>query len=154
MKRNVDWQTRLFEKLDQKRNETFVWGVNDCAMFASDLMESMTGTDPAAWFRDRYDSKKGAYFSLHRSPFSGEKPPKGFNDLFSTVVSTLAKNNAMKQIEPSFLQRGDLVLVEQSEGLYAMGILVGSGVAVPSRDAMGYELMDRPGHKYCWRVSF
>lgn len=154
MKRKDNWIGRLYERLEEKESESFEWGTNDCALFASDLMKSMTGTDPAEWFRDRYDSERGAYFALHRSPFSGEDPPEGFNELFSKVVSTLAEEHGMNPVEPEKLQRGDLALVKQYEGLYAMGIWVGGGAAVPSRGENGYYLKDRPDHEYCWRVPY
>lgn len=153
MKRNKNWRDKLVETLDEKASLEFTWGQNDCALFASDLMESMTGVDPAGWFRGKYDTELGAYFSLHRSPFSGDNPPEGFNNLFKKVVSTLADENGMEQIPPEYLHRGDLTLVEQHEGLFAMGIFVGSGVAVASRSG-GYDLIERPEHEYAWRIPY
>lgn len=38
----------------------FVWGESDCAMFVADWTAALTGRDPAAAYRGRYDSEATA----------------------------------------------------------------------------------------------
>jgi hypothetical protein len=151
MQRYDDWEKRLNKALEEKREQSFEWGVNDCALFASDLMESITGTDPAEWFRSEYSTEKGAYKALKRSPFSNNA--KDFNKLFTSVVSELSKQNGMDAIGPNFMQRGDLALVKQQNDLLAMGIFVGNGVAC-AKEPKGYELMSVEKVQKAWRVPY
>jgi hypothetical protein len=151
MQRYDDWARRLSQALKEKQNDPFEWGENDCALFASDLMESITGTDPAEWFRGEYSTEQGAYKALKRSPFSNNA--EDFNKLFTSVVSTLSEQNGMDQINRDFMQRGDLGLVKQQDDLLAMGIFVGNGVAC-AKKPKGYELMNTDCVEKAWRVPY
>jgi hypothetical protein len=43
MTRFLDWQLRLESFAAARRAVPFTWGVNDCALFAADAVEAMTG---------------------------------------------------------------------------------------------------------------
>ncbi len=64
MRRN--WPQRLCRLVNARYNSEFIWGVHDCALFACDAVETMTGTDPGPFFRGRYTSEIGAYKALRR----------------------------------------------------------------------------------------
>lgn len=151
MKRKNDWLTRLNKAINRRRDVIFEWGRADCALFASDILQAMTGIDPAEWFRGEYDTESGAYKALRRSPYS--ESGEGFNDVFKSVVSNLADANELEPIHPNFLHRGDLVLVKQQDDLYSMGIWSGDGSLVISRDG-GIEKLQRPKENHAWRVSY
>ena len=55
-----DWQARLAEVFTERASDAFEWGRNDCALFAADCIEAMTGLDPAAEYRGTYDDERGA----------------------------------------------------------------------------------------------
>jgi hypothetical protein len=42
-----------------------VWGANDCALFAADAIEAMTGVDIAADFRGKYHDEASALALIH-----------------------------------------------------------------------------------------
>lgn len=151
VKRKRNWAYILKKAIDKKGKQDFEWGTNDCALFASDILHSLTGTDPASWFRGKYSSEKGAYKALKRSPFSDNE--KGFNPLFSTVVKNLASKNNMEAVELNYIQRGDLCLVKNHDDLYSMGIFGGDGAIVVSRDG-GYVKKTRDKIDYCWRTPY
>jgi hypothetical protein len=43
MKRLPDWQLRMQAFVRERRNMPFAWGTNDCALFAADFVEAITG---------------------------------------------------------------------------------------------------------------
>lgn len=49
--RRIDWQLRLAEFVEARASMPFVWGQNDCCLFAADCVLAMTGHDPAAPLR-------------------------------------------------------------------------------------------------------
>ena len=60
-----DWQARLGALLAERRTMGFIWGKNDCCLFAADCVQACTGIDPAAGHRD-YSDALGAARSLER----------------------------------------------------------------------------------------
>lgn len=60
MTRLHDWQMR-FERLVQERQHTrFSFGAHDCSLWACDVVEAVTGHDPAADLRGTYSDEEGA----------------------------------------------------------------------------------------------
>lgn len=43
MKRYPDWQVRMQAFVRERRKMPFAWGRNDCAVFAADYLEAVTG---------------------------------------------------------------------------------------------------------------
>ena len=64
MARLDDWQTLLADELSKPRS--FSWGKNDCCLFAGDIVQTITGIDPAATFRGKYDTALGAIKEIKR----------------------------------------------------------------------------------------
>lgn len=58
------WEGRLVNILSARIDQPFVWGRSDCCLFACDVIEQLRGSDPAAWFRGRYDDHRGAVAAL------------------------------------------------------------------------------------------
>lgn len=152
MKRNKNWHCDLADYLDETWDRSFEWGKHDCALSASNCLEVMTDVDPAEWFRGKYETEKGAFKALRKSPY-GLDDEKDFNTLFTSVVKELALENDMEPVTPSFLHRGDLTLKETESGLLAMAIFVGNGVAVVS-ETSGWEIKPKPDHDYAWRLPY
>ena len=50
-RRREDWPERLLAFARSRERQPFVWGTNDCALFAADAALAMTGHDFAAPFR-------------------------------------------------------------------------------------------------------
>jgi len=60
MKRFPDWPQRLAAAIAARRDVPHIWGQNDCALFAADLVAAETGQDFGAMFRGRYSDEEGA----------------------------------------------------------------------------------------------
>lgn len=102
MNRLPDWEQRLAEYAASIRDLPFAWGSHDCILFAASAIEAMTGTDIAAAYRGRYDSKISAAAILKEV---------GEGTLLKTLNATLEKR------KPSRARRGDLVWSEGSVGV-------------------------------------
>lgn len=109
-----NWSTNLIELLQQRRNQPFEWGINDCCLFAADAYQAIHGIDLAEEFRGRYSNKLGAYRALKR---------RGYNDVGDLLRAKLGEPKAT--IMP---ERGDLLLVDnygqQTAGIYCNGAWV------------------------------
>lgn len=66
LKRLPDWRERLDAEVQRKALCVFQWGINDCMLFAADLIRAMTGADLGAPYRGRYSTPIGAARILRR----------------------------------------------------------------------------------------
>lgn len=58
--RRPDWQLRLAALVERRQAQPFAWGASDCCTWASDVVEAVTGHDPAADVRGTYSGWLGA----------------------------------------------------------------------------------------------
>ncbi|EKE79729.1 DUF6950 family protein [Idiomarina xiamenensis] len=109
-----NWPTNLIKLLQQRRDQPFEWGVNDCCLFAADAYQAIHGIDLADEFRGHYSTKIGAYRALKRH---------GYNDVADVLGTKLGQPKAAVMPE-----RGDLLLVDnhghQTAGVYCNGAWV------------------------------
>lgn len=71
MSRRPNWRVYLDGLINERLRRPFAWGSNDCALFAADAVEAVTGVDPAAGLRGmsvrqalRYVESAGGIFRL------------------------------------------------------------------------------------------
>ena len=95
MKRLDNWPRLLAEYLLLKKNEPFVWGVNDCCRFADGAVIAITGQSMMQSFN--YTNEKEAL------------------RLLKTSLEALTSNELGQSIKPAFAQRGDVVMIQRSE---------------------------------------
>lgn len=55
-----DWPERLAAFLESRGPEPFVWGSNDCALFAADWVLTLTGADPLGPLRGAWTDEASA----------------------------------------------------------------------------------------------
>src|SRR6185369_14639028 len=92
--RYEDWEIRLADYLYQCAGRRFKYGTFDCCKFSAGAVEVMTGVDVMAGF------------SYHDARAAKLEIPRGLLAAFSTVM----EQAGVKQVSPSFAQRGDLVV--------------------------------------------
>tara|TARA_R100001086_G_scaffold248804_1_gene186619 strand:+ start:937 stop:1386 length:450 start_codon:yes stop_codon:yes gene_type:complete len=61
-----NWPTLLIEYIQKAGRDPFQYGTNDCALFASNWVRKITGSDPAYKFRDQYTNEMGSYMALKK----------------------------------------------------------------------------------------
>lgn len=137
LKRFEDWPARLARALAEAARRPFAWGSHDCALFAAGVVQALTGTDPAAELRGRYETAAGAARAL------------GSGGLAATAEA-LACAHGMEAIPPLMAQRGDVVLFE-TEGRDALGVVDLNGRIAAAGEA-GLVVLPLSHAKRAWRV--
>lgn len=141
--RRNDWPNRLMDAVAAAKAKPFAWGESDCCLFACDCILAMTGVDPAAWFRGRYTTRKGAMRCL--KTFSGGG--------IAATVERIAADCRAPEILPTQAQRGDVLLVDAPEcppERLAMGVCVGTHIA--AMGPHGVTLVPLARGLRAWRV--
>jgi hypothetical protein len=141
--RTQHWATReLNQHLVNRAQAPHLYGQNDCCLFAADGIKAMTGVDIAEDFRG-YSTEAGALKAI-------KKVTDG-----STVehaAEYVAKKYDLVEYEyPLMAQRGDLVLVEQPEGLL-MGLIHLSGACVVAPGEKELRRIPLTAIKRAWRI--
>lgn len=143
LKRAEHWATReLHDFLIAREKTPFAWGTNDCALFAADAIQAMTGADIATDFRG-YSTEIGAFRKI-RSVAKGE-----------TITDAMAwcaeKFDMPEWHSPLMAQRGDLVAVEDTGRLVA-GIVHLNGRHVVVVGETGLKRLPVTATKRAWKV--
>jgi hypothetical protein len=124
------WDTRAFHDfLVRRAKMPFMWGAFDCAMFAADGIEVITGVDIAAEFRGAYMDETSAMEAIRRIA--------GGSTVADAAAYCAQKHELPEWAKPLMAQRGDLVIAKQPTGLIAGLIhLNGQVVAAGERGLM------------------
>jgi len=128
-----DWQSRLDACIRERRALPFAWGSQDCALFAADCVEAVTGVDPAADARGTYSDTKGAARMLKK---------RG-------GVEALADEYLGERIAPLMVAAGDVGVIDQ-EGGPMLAVCVGSHWLAPGVD--GLVSLPIEAARVAWRV--
>ena len=120
MNRKPDWAKHLLAEIQAASERPFSWGEHDCALFACNVVNAMTGTDPAREFRGKYATKTGAARMI-----------AGYGGL-SQLAAWIAEEHGCEEINPAMAQRGDVLLVDIGVDGVALGVCAGGRAAVPA----------------------
>jgi hypothetical protein len=110
LKRFQDWPKRLDAAIEAARGRPFSWGGHDCALFAADVVNSISGKDFGAPWRGSYES---AVQAMRRLRSHGGLP--------GLVTQLLGE-----PVNPEQARRGDVVL---KRGEPTLGICLGAKCA-------------------------
>lgn len=142
MKRFEDWTVRLDAYLDWIAEESFSYGTHDCALFACNVVRELTGIDIAKEFRGKYHTKAGAYAALKKFAGGG----------LEAIALKMAAEHGMEEIPVKMAQRGDVVLLEATEGpTLAVVTLDGTHVTAPGPTGLVRWPVDKG--RRAWRVG-
>jgi len=119
-----DWPQRMEAAIRARRDLPLDWGVHDCATFASDVIQAMTGEDFFAPFRGRYTTALGAVRAIRRAGFD--------------TLADFAAANA-PAVPVAFARRGDLLFYPTGAGGIGSLAIVESNIAY----AAGVTRLDR-----------
>jgi hypothetical protein len=119
------WPELLADFIARRQNAPFVWGKNDCCLFACDAVFEMTGFDLAGsymenGFRGGYDSALSAVKAMRA--FAG--PDCETDKLVGAVAEKIAAQHSIQEIPVLMAQRGDVVLLlaQRGESLGIIGL--------------------------------
>ncbi|OOH86251.1 DUF6950 family protein [Comamonas kerstersii] len=113
--RLFDWEQRLGDLVAQRLSQPFVWGVNDCVLFAADCVHAVTGVDPVPDLRGQWSDPGSAARAIVRAG----------------GLEAAVQSRGFQQVAALFAQRGDVVL-HRREGVDALAVCVGASLAAPS----------------------
>jgi hypothetical protein len=118
LQRVKHWDTREFTAhLKTHASSKFVWGVNDCGLFAATAIQSFTDVDIAADFRGKYtDAATAAAFI---------RTLTGGTTVADAAAWCAAKHGMVEYVYPLCAQRGDLVVMKQNAADAADQLLAG-----------------------------
>ena len=94
----ADWETRLAQWATGELGKPFAWGVRDCATLAFDAVLAMTGEDPGA---------------LHRGKYEDEKSALRYQRTALVDLRLALERAGLLPVQPGFQQRGDILIVER-----------------------------------------
>lgn len=130
--RRHDWQLRLSSFVQTRARTPFVWGSNDCCLFAADAVEAMTGVDLAASLRG-YDSELTAQQIIDAHG--------GLEQLVTGLLGAA--------VSPLLAGVGDVVLLESESG-DMLAICNGVTAVAPAKRGMAVLAMNAA--RAAWRI--
>ena len=134
--KKLNWVLDLLALIEERKSAPFIWGQNDCVLFAADCIVVMGNVDPAAASRGKYKTEQGAKRHL----------ASVYGDLYKAWDSKLERLDNI-----NFVQNGDVAVYDSELGLTS-GIYWNGGVFAPSET--GVILLTEMHHKIlaAWRV--
>lgn len=116
--RREDWVFQMWSVVNDHMDAEFVWGVNDCCLFAARVVDAMTDSDHELDLLSQYSDEETAlaYIAAHGS-------------------LALAISAHLGDETDGRAQRGDVVICA-NEGNPCAGICVGSTVAAVSKEGL------------------
>lgn len=118
--RSEHWQSHLAQYLIANRATPFKYGSFDCCLFACNAILAMTGTDPAATFRNKYTSRAQAYAAI--------KAQAGTASVLA-ITEAITTKLGMPPVPLGRAQRGDLAIIQRPSD-YSLGIVGMDGTTV------------------------
>jgi cell wall-associated NlpC family hydrolase len=131
--RQTDWVAALAALVEARRLQPFAWGPNDCAAFAADAYQAMTGVDGLAELRGPRRTRREARQQLWA---------------IGGVAAALLRAG-LQPVTPALAQRGDVVLVAQGDWP-ALAVCVGAEAVAPG--PAGLECAPMARAVAAWRV--
>lgn len=136
LERLPDWEQRFHEFMDRGYSRVYKPGVTDCAIYCADMVEAITGVDPAAGWRGTYSTEEEIAQILDATG--------GLVNLVSSIIGY--------PVAPLQARRADVVYTRWNDTEESVGVCLGARVAFPT--ASGIELRySRRVATLAWRIG-
>ena len=129
IKRYQDWEDKFSQFIAKTMHRPFVWGRNDCCIYAANAVKAITGVDFAGGCRGKYRKEEDAIKLIDELG--------GIEKIVDNCLGALQNKN--------FVQRGDVVMysVIEKDNSLALGVCIGNGFAAPSKKGLIIYPLDR-----------
>ena len=124
MKKLPNWQS-MFDSFVANNNFPFEWGRNDCCKFSNALIKQITGEDLIPKDLEWHDEK------------SAMQAIESYGGNLENSIEKACMEKNVGEISKAFMTTGDLVLYEQSNNAYLVGMCNGFGILTPTDDGIG-----------------
>ena len=140
------WATRSFHQfIKDNTNTPFKWGEHDCALYAANGIQAMTGVDIASDFRGLYTDEATAAAAIEK--VTGIK-----NGSVEDAAAYCANKYGLTEWQhPLMAQRGDLVVVEDA-GRVIAGLVHLTGRHISAAGENGLKRLQITAIKRAWHV--
>ena len=137
IKRLPNWPELLAGKIDAARQQPFIWGKNDCCLFAAHCVEIITGVDLVGDYRS-YKTKAEALRLLKK--YGG----------VAGIAEAIAKEQGIPKVSALHAQRGDVCLFDIGRG-DTLGIVAGEHIFAPGpKGLIGFPVLQAVR---AWRIG-
>lgn len=131
--RKTNWPELLHEFIEDRREQPFVIGKNDCFKFALDWIEVATGR------------------KLEHPPYHDAKSAAQAKREADSTIIDFALRNFGTQVDIPLARRGDVVALD-TENWQGLGVVVSGGyVAGPGETCIVFETVDKA--IMAWRIE-
>lgn len=134
--RREGWETRLAAVIADAQDQPYVLGTHDCLRVALRTVEALTGVDRWAEFAG-YTTKREALATIAR-----------FGSNFEAAISWFF---GAEPVDVRMARRGDICLVETTDGEKHLGVCLGRDTALLAPDGLIY--LATLHCKCAWRVA-
>lgn len=124
-------------------NTPFIWGENDCALFACDCAREIIGVDLAYHFRGKYTSEYEAYELLYGFAGGG----------ILETAHKIANEFDIKTITTGFAVRGDIGFIAKEETGLSDCLAVCAGVSWFTPGDKGLVSFNKKSVTTSWRIG-
>jgi hypothetical protein len=134
-----NWPAVLGDMIHLRMHAPFAWGSQDCCLFASDVIKSITGIDPAESLRGKYTTAAGAKRVIARHGKSVEK-----------LAEKFCAKHGWAEVPVVRASRGDLVLFDTADHGPSVGICVGATAAFAGPAGLTFQSLT--SCRRAWRI--
>lgn len=133
-----NWRVKFEELILERKTKPFVWGENDCALFAADAVLAISGTvDPAHDYRGRYSCEKTAMQQLI---------------LIDGSLTKAFDNAGLLRVSKQGLLVSDIAVVMLNDR-ETCGVCTGAELAFLTLDGLKFIPIDKLNIIRCWRLE-
>lgn len=143
MSRVNGWVEEYVKFRASLRSQEFMFGKHDCCITACDMIQTITGIDPAVDFRGKYGLD---------DPMKALRLVKEYGDVDGLAEVVCAKFN-WAQCNPNFAQRCDLVCLDVGGGRKALGWLDLDATKILATSMVGLQSVPRGRALRAWRIE-
>ena len=129
-----DWQLRFEAFISDRRAKPFTWGTNDCAVFAADCVQALTGVDVAQ-----------PSLRKHKTELQAARLLKRHGGVVGIATAVFGQ-----PVPATQAQVGDVVLAKSGHR-DMLAICNGSTCVAPSPS--GLVFFPVPVESVCWRLA-
>jgi hypothetical protein len=138
--RKSNWPALLALFIEEKKNQPFVWGENDCCLFTADWICIFTGQMPSdpAKYRGTYTTAKEAMALVDE--LGGVE----------AVWQREADIRGWKACPTALAQRGDIATVDTDRYGPSIGVVIGATVVYAGKDGIAEMPVNKS--RKAWRI--
>lgn len=136
VKKSADWNSNLYQFINDVRDKPFKWGKWDCCIFGIEAIKIMTGDLP---MKSHWKNKKEAYDFIDTE------------GSLNKIMTKYLKLWDLYIIDKMYITAGDIALVKDDNGEELVGVCTGNMIACVYEEGLTFK--GNLSAKKVWRVK-